>query len=720
MYLLYSTRPKDHKKKYSIHIDIYEKMSLAYRESYLIPLKFPFLPVHRVAVQLNISRTNIVESCSNQQCIHGKCIKYSGNTNNNTFCHCYPGWSGRYCNIFHNCTCSSDSLCIGILANNRSICVCPMNKWGSRCLLQSTICHSNHNITCNNNGQCMPTDEHIISNRNFKCICRKGFTGERCEIVDNKIILSFHRDIDLPDTLLIHFIQVMDNAPPTNGSTFKIIPIHQKEIIIYWSNPFNIAFVELFDKNYYLITVKKVYYQSKTIVREIQASDHCPYIGKILNETIAKLHLIRRIKYYHLPCQKYSPLLSCFYDDDYFCLCNNYGEERLANCFEFDYKKKFDCFGESNCEHGAQCLQDKPTCPRTSVCVCQTCFYGKRCQFSSNAFGLSLDAIIGYHIRPHVVINHQSLIVKLTIVLTILITLIGLINSVLSLIAMNGKEARKIGCGIYLISTSISALFTMIIFALKSSILLIAQITYIENRLFLKLQCTSIDFLLRISLNMDQWLSTCIAIERVITTIKGTSFNKKKSKQMAKYIIIILIFLNIITNIHDPIHRRLIDDNNDDEDGNEKRIWCIVTYSSSFQTFNTLVNIFHFLTPFTINLISGIIIIIMTTRKRRTAQTNESYRNILYKQLKQHSHLLIAPIVLIILAIPRLIISLISHCMKSINDPWLFFSGYFISFMPSILTFIVFILPSRSYKQEFFKACQQYKKAIQRRLRIVS
>ncbi|CAF0936396.1 unnamed protein product [Rotaria sp. Silwood1] len=711
-------KPKDRKKHYSIHIDIYEKISLAYRRSFLLPLKFSFLPVHRVAVQLNIPRTtDDVESCSSQQCVHGQCIKYSDNPKGITFCQCYRGWSGRYCTISHHCTCSPDSLCIGILANNRSLCVCPMNKWGSRCLFRSTICHSNQNTTCYNGGQCMPTNEHIISNKKFKCICQKGFTGDRCEIADTKIIISFRQDMILPSSLLVHFIQVIDGAPPTNGSTFKMIPINQKALVIHWSYPFHIVFIQLFDKNYYLITVQKSYHPSTTIVREIQPSDRCPYINEVLDHAAVKFHLLRRIKYYHLPCERHLPPVSCFYDDNYFCLCDDYGQHRVANCFEFNYTKKFDCFGQSNCENGAQCLQDRSTCPQTSTCACQTCFYGRRCQFSSHGFGLSLDAILGYHIQPHIIIRHQTLVVQLSIVLTIIMTVAGLINSTLLMIAINNKEPRKIGCGIYLISTSITSLFTMLMFALKFSILIIAQMTYITNRLFLRLQCTSIDFVLRIGFNMDQWLSACVAVERTVTAIKGISFDRKKSKQMAKYIILILLILNISTTIHDPIHRRLIDDDNDDD---EKRIWCIVTYSSNLQTFNTVLNIFHFLTPFIINLISGLVIIIMTTRRRTTVRANESFRKMLQKQFQEHSHLLITPILLVILAIPRLIISLISRCMKSINDPWLFLIGYFISFMPSVLTFVVFVLPSKVYKQEFWKAYARYKNVVQIRLHLVS
>jgi hypothetical protein len=40
--------------------------------------------------------------------------------------------------------------------------------------------------------------------------------------------------------------------------------------------------------------------------------------------------------------------------------------------------------------------------------------------------------------------------------------------------------------------------------------------------------------------------------------------------------------------------------------------------------------------------------------------------------------------------------------MKSARDSVnLFLLGYFISFVPSLLTFVVFILPSRSYRKEF-------------------
>jgi hypothetical protein len=39
--------------------------------------------------------------------------------------------------------------------------------------------------------------------------------------------------------------------------------------------------------------------------------------------------------------------------------------------------------------------------------------------------------------------------------------------------------------------------------------------------------------------------------------------------------------------------------------------------------------------------------------------------------------------------------------MRSSDELWLYLIGYFIRFIPSMLTFIIFILPSKMYKDEF-------------------
>ncbi|CAF1501565.1 unnamed protein product, partial [Adineta steineri] len=575
LYLTYSNRPKNETKNYGIHIDIYEKISLKYRASLLFPIQFIFLPVHRLSLLIDIPNRDInMESYSNNLCINGRCIKYSNNQEK-TFCQCHSGWFGRYCTIKHSSKCSSDSTYISVSPNKQSICVCPLNKFGPRCLLDNPICQNNKNLICKNGGKCIPNDRYMISSKNFTCICPEGYIGDRCELDDNKIIISFEKSISLSESIFIHFIEVINNDEPKRSTIFQTIPVHQDFITIFWSRPFHIVFIEVPRKNYYLTFLQNVYNESTINNKMINPSDRCQYINEIFNESMAKLHLIRRMKYYHLPCQMYSLNRSCFYDNTQFCLCYNYGQIRLANCFEFNHSMKFDCSGHSECQNGAECFQDTAKCPKKLLCMCPRCFYGRRCQFTTRGFGLSLDNILGYHILPQTSITHQTSIVKVSIALTIIFMIVGFINGILSIITFKNKSVREVGCGIYLLGSSITTLLTMVIFGLKFWILILGQMSIISNELFLKIQCISLDYLLRICLNMDQWLNAAVACERAITIIKATRFVKKKSKQAAKLVILLLLIFNIVILIHDPIYRRLlIDEENDNK--YEKRIWCIV------------------------------------------------------------------------------------------------------------------------------------------------
>jgi hypothetical protein len=72
------------------------------------------------------------------RCENGECIKYLND--DKISCRCNSGWSCIWCNIR-----SSDSI------SNRLICICPINKFVSRCLLKAR-CSKDY---CLNNGQCI-------------------------------------------------------------------------------------------------------------------------------------------------------------------------------------------------------------------------------------------------------------------------------------------------------------------------------------------------------------------------------------------------------------------------------------------------------------------------------------------------------------------------------------------------------------------------------------
>ena len=648
-----------------------------------------------MVIQLQIPVTTaLTENCKTLNCgSHGQCFEYV-----NTivpFCLCNKGWSGTYCDIPYVCNCSSDLFCFG-----PNICLCPLNKFGSRCYLHRLTC------SCQNNGTCIRNDERIGPKKAPWCICPDGFSGSLCEKHDTQITISFPSQMSIPSSILVHFIEVFGkNQSHIRSTTPKKIALDEETVLIYRDRPFHIIFIEIEQsKTYYLSLLQQKFIPSINISLTLKPSDRCPSINEIFNETILSWHLLRRIKYYHIPCQQQQQLnLSCFYDDIHMCICDQ--ERQQANCLTFNHNQSYDCQDQNPCEHQGQCFRDSPSCPITFLCVCNECSYGSRCQFSTKGKGLSLDIILGYHIKPKLSFTKQPLVIHITTTIVTLMLIGGIISNLLSIFTFQSKKSREVGCGYYLLAASYTSIIIIILFALKFYLFLASQMGMITNRSYLTVNCISMEYILKVLVSTTDWLNTFVGIERTITVWRDTKFNKTKSKKLAKWIIFFIYIIILLTYIHDPIYRRMI---NDIE---ENRSWCYVKFSLPIQIFNGLILTSHFLFPFMINILSALIIIIRTARQRVRAQRQQSSREQLWKQLKELKHLLISPVILIILASPRLIISFLSGCMKTTRgNPWLYILGYLISFSPSMLLIVVFVLPSKTYKTELKKTITQLRR----------
>ena len=450
------------------------------------------------------------------------------------------------------------------------------------------------------------------------------------------------------------------------------------------------------------------YTSIKNLSTTIISQHRCKSIQVLLNQQIQSLPTWHRAKYYHIPCQNQSDLV-CFYDNNYFmCLCNT---DRHANCFKFEYNQTDNCFGYNYCQNGGECHQDNKTCPTTSLCFCKKCYFGTYCQFTTTGFGLSLDNILGYSIWPNISFSQQPTVIKISTACTILMFIIAIINSTLSFITFRRKRSLNVGCGFYLLVLSIISILTMTLFTLKFFLLVFSQMAIITNHSFLFINCMIMDMLLKSLLAISDWLNACVAVERVMTAYIGVKFNKKKSKQYAKWIIVGICVFTLASYISDPIYRELLDDNE------EQRKWCVVHYSSAMRIFTMIINIIHFCIPLGINVISVLIIMILVARQKSTANREETYKEHLWKQFHQHKHRLFSSIILIIIAMPRLIISFLSKCMESARNPNLYLAGYFISFIPPLFVFVLFVLPSEYYRKEFKDATMAIRKSLRRQFR---
>ncbi|CAF3621690.1 unnamed protein product [Adineta steineri] len=683
-YLLYPTRPKDRTKNYSIHIDVFEKNTMSYRGSWHLSIPFLFLPVNRLLISLVIPYYRISNSfdCKNT-CYNGQCIKYINKEIH--FCRYFSGWSGRDCDIPINCkSCSSDSICVGSI-NNRSICICPLTKFGPRCLLTSS-CAIN---SCQNNGQCISADLSIPGS-DYSCICPDQFYGSKCQYLKAKLEISLE-NLDIPSYLMAFFFTISEQSEPKSTIMLEKLTLFQHTVIFRISTPYHMVIIKSNDK-YYLAVIQQT--PKIDISTSINPSRECISIEKIFNSTLMKLPRFQRIKYYHISCQ-INHHLHCFLDEAYLCLCT---QDHHANCVEFHREKNLQCSSTHYCKNQAQCFQDHPNCPSSIICVCNECFFGSQCQFYTKGFGLTLDEILGYEIKPNTLLSNQSFSVKLSALITMVMFVIGIINGIFSIFTFKNKISQEVGCGMYLLTSSITSLLIVILFTLKFWFLILSSHDFFAQRLILYFNCMLIEPLLKILLCIDNWLNGCVAAERATAVYKGIYFSKKKSKYIAKWVILILVLINFILFIPQLSYLHLFDDQK------EERTWCVVLYSSSLYIYNTFIMFFHFFTPFLINLFSAIFIIITTARQRATTQIKFVYLKQFKNKLKQHKHLLISPIILIILSLPRLIISFTLDCKKSSEYFWLYLIGYFVSFMPSILVFVVFVVPSAVFRKGFKQA----------------
>ena len=703
-HLLYSTRLKNISKDYFVKIDAFDQITFDYLGSWRYRIPFLFLPVNPMVVAIHIPTQAFPtpHRCPLTCGTHGRCMKYL-NTEE-FFCRCDSAWTGKRCDQVVYCAdCASNSLCLGSI-HNQTICLCAMNRFGSNCLLEGS-CLNSH---CHNGGTCMMNHLYEDSKLN-DCVCPEEFSSKNfCKDRKEIITVSF-RDMKTAS----HVVIFIDGYKQTMKPRYRFqivfaqrLRIFQNSVTFYSKRKPSIV-VALIDDNYFIAAFDK---QTKDDhwKMSISLKYRCPLIQEVAPAPWIDLPRIQRIKYFHQLCQ-INIHLPCFIGDDFFCQCLPKREAQCAGLTPL-----FGCEENVFCLNGGRCIQDQLQCMSEIFCLCSDCFFGDRCQFYAKGLGLTLDDMLRYELRPAFSFDQQTSAVKISSALILTLFAIGLVNSILALMTFRSSTVRQVGVGIYLYASSISSLFTVILLNLKFWFLIGTHIYSSISRPILRAGCLVLEPTLRLSLFIDNWLNACVAIERSITIFKGVNFNKQLSRRLARWMTIVLPCLICVSLVHEPVYRDLF------YDGEEKRHWCILEYSTGMMSYSTFILSFHTLAPFSINLISAFYIITKSARRRVHARHGETFRSNFRSNLKEHRQLIISPLVLATLSLPRVIITSLTECVKTYRNPWLFLSGYIISFFSSITVFIVFVLPSPLYKEEFGKSIQSLQQGIRNQINAVT
>ncbi|CAF4032888.1 unnamed protein product [Adineta steineri] len=154
--------------------------------------------------------------------------------------------------------------------------------------------------------------------------------------------------------------------------------------------------------------------------------------------------------------------------------------------------------------------------PKQSSCV-----IGDRCNVYIKGIGLTLDDILRNELKPNTVLNNQSFSIKLSAGLTIIMFVAGLINSILSFVTFQSKDSQQVGCGMYLLASSITSLLTISMFIIKFWFVVLTHINVSTGLSILRGGCASIEPILKLFLYLDGWLNASVAIERAVLLFKG-------------------------------------------------------------------------------------------------------------------------------------------------------------------------------------------------------
>jgi len=231
---------------------------------------------------------------------------------------------------------------------NRSICLCPVGTFGPRCFLTQHVCQSQ---PCHHGGQCIPNDFGRKNKLEYTCICKEDYSGDNCERIDTRIEISFQSNIKIPSSVLAHFITINTKEHPIRTTLFSKIGFNQNSAIIFTTIQFRLIFIE-FDKKYYFAFHQSIQSNLESVSTVIIPSHRCLSINELFNYTIVNYHTLRRLKYYHLPCQQHTDL-TCFYDNLHMYLCKT---NRHPDCFELNPTITYNCRGQKICANEAECF----------------------------------------------------------------------------------------------------------------------------------------------------------------------------------------------------------------------------------------------------------------------------------------------------------------------------------------------------------------------------
>jgi hypothetical protein len=294
------------------------------------------------------------------------------------------------------------------------------------------------------------------------------------------------------------------------------------------------------------------------------------------------------------------------------------------------------------------------------LCLCPRCHHGQMCEFSNELMSFTLD----------------SLIVK------------------------NLQTNTKLSIGVYISIVNQCSLLLLLMKIIH--IILGSNVTLFSYQNLNLYSCKIISYLLSVFTRITYWLQSLVTIERLGMVLFPTSIVSKKPR-IAFSLSIFVILTVCGMHIPETIYYMTIVDSSYKS---ANITVCVISYVEQLVSVYNRVNVLiHYFTPFIIQFVSITILIVQTTRSRVriSSKMQETFIDLFKKQFKIHKGLYITPIVIVLSSLPQIILSFSYACIepKQSWQRYILLTTYCLSYLPQMLGFILCVLPSTAYTEEF-------------------
>jgi hypothetical protein len=323
-------------------------------------------------------------------------------------------------------------------------------------------------------------------------------------------------------------------------------------------------------------------------------------------------------------------------------------------------------------------LQEDRLRTRDFICLCPKCHRGSVCEFNTEIQSFSLDSLFAE-------ISFGIALLYLT--LTILIFFIGAMTNYASFVTFKRPKPRQLGVGKYLLVISVLSQGSLIVLFMKT-------MQNLFRSTLTAVSCKIISYMLSVLTRCSFWLTSWVTLERLSVVLFPHKNLSKRPRSTWTIIFITFVVVGAM-HVHDLIFYTAIEDTNG-------QMICVGNFTETWSTYNRITLFTHYILPFAIQIVSITVLIIFTARSRSHTTTKNTFIQLLKQQFTSQKELYITPLMMILSSLPQVILSFIFACIElSVWQRHMLLTAYFLSYAPQLLGFVLFVLPSTNYSNEF-------------------